>query len=269
VDGVRFGRQLRALRRRRRWRQDDLAEAARVSRGVVARVEQGFGDRVTVATLERVARPLGARLICRLDWNGEGLERLLDADHAAIVEQVVRILASDGWLYATEVSFNVFGERGSIDILAFHPIERIVLVIEVKSVMPDVQATFMTLDRKVRLALEIARERGWIGRSVARLLVVRDDRTARRRVAEHASTFANALPDRSRAVRRWLARPDPAHRLAGLLFLPGDTQAVTRHRVRRAGERRERGGGSRLTGDHQAVEWREPADYRPPGCRMT
>jgi transcriptional regulator with XRE-family HTH domain len=241
VDGVRFGRQLWALRRRRRWRQDDVAVASGVSRGVVARIEQGFGDRVTVATLERVARPLGARLTCRLDWNGEALDRLLDADHAAIVEQVARILASDGWLYATEVSLSIYGERGSIDILAFHPIERIVLIIEVKSVIPDMQATFMTPDRKARLALEIARERGWIGRTVARLLVVREDRTARRRVAEHESIFANGLPDRSRAVRRWLARPDPTHRLAGLLFLPGDTQTVARQRVRRTGDRRERG----------------------------
>ncbi|HEU0236925.1 MAG TPA: helix-turn-helix domain-containing protein [Candidatus Limnocylindrales bacterium] len=245
MDGVRFGRQIRALRRRRRWRQDDLAEASGVSRGVVARIEQGFGDRVTVATLERVAQPLGARLTCRLDWHGEALDRLLDADHAAIVEQVVRILAADGWLYATEVSFSIFGERGSIDILAFHPVERIVLVIEVKSVMPAVQATFTTLDRKVRLPLDIARERGWVGRSVGRLLVVREDRTARRRVAEHEMTFRNALPDRSRAVRRWLARPTSVHPLAGLWFLTPDTQAVARQRVRRTDRGPKRGPADR------------------------
>jgi transcriptional regulator with XRE-family HTH domain len=232
MDSVRFGRQVRALRHRKGWRQEDLARAAKVSRSAVARVEQGLAERVTVATLEQIARPLAARLICRLDWNGEALDRLLDADHAALVERVVRILAAHGWLCATEVSFSIFGERGSIDILAFHPNERALLIIEVKSVIPDVQATFVALDRKVRLALRIAQERGWLGRSVGRLLVVRERRTARRRVAAHAATFANALPDRGWAIRHWLARPTSAHPLAGLWFLSGDTQAVVRHRVR-------------------------------------
>ena len=42
-----------------------------------------------------------------------------------------------GWDVATEVSFNVRGERGSIDILAFHQATGSLLVIEIKSVVPD------------------------------------------------------------------------------------------------------------------------------------
>ena len=131
VDTVAFGRGFKALRVRKRLRQDDLAADAGVSRGAIARIEHGHADKVTVETLEKVARPLGARVVCRLSWNGEYLDRLLDADHAAIVEQVVRFLAATGWLVATEVSFNVWGERGSIDVLAFHPASRILLVVEV------------------------------------------------------------------------------------------------------------------------------------------
>src|SRR5712675_375802 len=176
VDAVAFGRGFRALRMRRQLRQDDLAAEAGVSRGAIARIEQGHADRVTVETLEKVARPLGARVVCRLTWNGEGLDRLLDNDHAAIVEEIVRFLAASGWLVATEVSFNIWGERGSIDVLAFHAGTRILLVIEVKSVVPDVQATLVTLDRKERLAIEIGRERGWNAVAVGRLLVIRDER---------------------------------------------------------------------------------------------
>src|SRR5580765_8972595 len=84
---------------------------------------------------------LDARVSCRLTWNGEELDRLLDAAHAAVVEQVVRRLAAEGWVAATEVSFNEYGERGSIDVLGFHPATRCLLVVEVKSVIPDVQAT--------------------------------------------------------------------------------------------------------------------------------
>jgi transcriptional regulator with XRE-family HTH domain len=232
MDRIGFGRGTRALRARRHWRQDDLAREAGVSRGVVARIEQGHADKVTVRTLDLVAAALGARITCRLTWNGEGLDRLLDEDHAALVEQVVRILHAAGWLVASEVSFNVYGERGSIDVFAFHALTRMLLVVEVKSVVPDVQATLVTLDRKERLALQIGRDRGWEAVAVARLLVIRDERTARRRIDQHAATFGTAFPDRVREIRRWLAAPDPRRRLRGLWFLSSESQTVARQRVR-------------------------------------
>ena len=243
MDSVTFGRGFKALRIRRGLRQEDLAAEAGVSRGAIARIEHGRADKVTVETLERLARPLGARVVCRLTWQGEGLDRLLDADHAAIVEQVVRILSDFGWVVATEVSFNIWGERGSIDILAFHPGARILLVVEVKSVVPDVQATLVTLDRKERLAIEIGRARGWDSVGVAKLLVIRDDRTARRRVDRHSATFGNAFPDRVARIRAWLRAPEPRRPLRGLWFLSNESQAVARQRVRGARPRPERGPG--------------------------
>jgi transcriptional regulator with XRE-family HTH domain len=241
VDTIAFGRGFKALRLRKRLPQDELAAAAGVSRGAIARIEQGRADKVTIETLEKVARPLGARVVCRLSWNGEYLDRLLDAGHAAIVEQVVRILGNAGWLVATEVSFNVWGERGSIDVLAFHSGTRILLVIEVKSVVPDVQATLVTLDRKERLAPEIARKRGWDAVVTARLLVIQENRTTRRRIEEHAATFGNAFPDRARAIRTWLARPAAGRPLRGLWLLSNESQAVARQRVRRRSRVAERG----------------------------
>ena len=246
-DTVRFGLSVRALRRRRGWRQVDLAGHAGVSRTAISRVERGRADRLTIRMLRTLADALGARLDCRLLWNGEALDRLLDESHAALVETVVRWLTSLGWEVATEVSFSIRGERGSIDVLAFRAATATLLVVEVKSVVPDVQATFVTLDRKTRLASEIARGRGWRPARLGRLLVVREDRTARRRVSAHAATFAGAFPARGWAVRRWLQDPAsggrgeiPAGRPAtsgdrtqfsGLLFLPGAPQAGARHRV--------------------------------------
>jgi len=51
------------------------------------------------------------------------------------VERVLAELRGHGWLVAAEASFNRYGERGSIDVLAFHPADRVVLVVEVKSVI--------------------------------------------------------------------------------------------------------------------------------------
>src|SRR5689334_10383743 len=207
MDLVRFGRGIRALRLRKRWRQVDLAAAAGVSQTVVAMLELGRGRRLAIESYERVAAALDARFDLLLRWNGEALDRLLDQDHAALVEAIAVLLRASGWEVRTEVSFAIRGERGSVGVLAWHAETRTVLVIEVKSVVPDVQATLFGLDRKGRLGREIAGSIGWAEIGVARLLVVNGDRTSRRRIARHATTFEAALPDRLVAVRRWLRAP--------------------------------------------------------------
>jgi transcriptional regulator with XRE-family HTH domain len=228
VDVIRFGLALRALRLRRRLTQEQLATNAGVSRSVVWRLERGGADHVTLHTVIAVAAALGARVDVRLLWHGEGLDRLLDAAHADLVERCVSLLGSAGWQVATEVSFEIRGERGSIDILAFHPATGTLLVIEVKSTVPDMQAMLHGIDRKARLAAEIGRTRGWAVRSVARLLVLPDDRTARRRVKEHGATFDAALPQRNVAVRQWITKPDGP--MAAVLFLSDARHPSNRHR---------------------------------------
>ena len=186
---------------------------------------------MTLAAVEAIAKALGARLNLVMTWNGEALDRLLDADHAALVDIVAATLRTLEWLVAVEVSFNIRGEWGSIDVLAFHPATGVVLVVEVKSVVPDLQATIFTLDRKTRLGLEIAAERGWHGRLVGRLLVVADGRTTRRRVADHRATFDAVFPARTAAVKRWLARPDGSRPFSGLWFLANVRRTSARQRV--------------------------------------
>ena len=229
MEVIRFGLGVRALRRKRGWTQDALAAKAGVSRAAIWRIERGHADRVAVHVLVRVAAALGARIDLRLLWQGEGLDRLLDAGHADLVERTLELLAASDWVVATEVSFNIRGERGSIDILAFHPETGSLLVIEIKSVVPDMQAMLHGIDRKGRIAREVARDRGWEVTSVTRLLVLPDDRTARRRVERHAATFRAALPARTRDVRRWIRRPDGS--LHGVLFLSDARHTGARHRV--------------------------------------
>jgi transcriptional regulator with XRE-family HTH domain len=232
MDEILLGRSMRAIRIRKRLTQEQLARRIGVSRGVVARLEQGHGSRVSVAMLDRVALALGARLVVRLSWQGEGLDRLLDGRHAATVEEVVRILRSAGWELATEVSFNEFGERGSIDILAAHLPTRRLLVIEVKTAIADAQDLLSTLDRKVRLAPRIARGRGWPASTVSKLLVVVESRTNRQRIDALATTFEVAFPSRTWAVRRWIDSPNTTSALHGIWFLRTGTEAVVTQRVR-------------------------------------
>jgi transcriptional regulator with XRE-family HTH domain len=228
MDPPRFGADVRLLRGRKGWTQLRLAREAGVSRWVITAIETGRGDTICPIRLAQVVRALGAVLTVRILFQGEGLDRLRDRRHARLLERVVVRLRAEGWQVATEVSFSVYGERGSIDVLAFHPATGALLVVEVKSVVPDIGGMLMTLDRKVRLALRIAREQlGWEAASVSRMLVLPEERTARRRVADHASTFESALPDRNVAVKRWLREPTGA--IAGLLFL-SDAQHVDKRR---------------------------------------
>lgn len=229
MDAVRFGLSIRALRRRRRWTQRQLAAKAGLSQSAISRAERGDVWRLTTRTLIAIGEALGARLSIRVLWQGEDLDRLLDAAHAGLVERVIGILQANGWDVVPEATFNHFGERGSIDILAWHPVHGALLIVEVKSVVPDMQSLLLGVDRKARIAPELATERGWRVRSVSRLIVLPADRTARRRVAAHRATFDVAYPARTRGIARWLRRPAGA--IAGVLFLPTTTGTGARQRV--------------------------------------
>jgi hypothetical protein len=163
------------------------------------------------------------------------LDRFLDEDHAHLVERIVRWLDGAGWQSTVEVSFNVFGERGSIDVLAFHATSGCLLVVEAKSVVPDLQAMLGSLDRKARLGIRIASDQGWKATTVSRLLVVAEDRTARRRVTAAEATFRHVLPDRTSAVRAFVRSPDPRSGVAGLVFLSVAHHPGARHRITSSG----------------------------------
>jgi transcriptional regulator with XRE-family HTH domain len=237
VDAIRFGRAIRALRVRRHLRQRDVAAAIGRSKSTIGRVEHGQIDAVAFGTLVAIARELRARADLTLSWNGEALDRLLDEAHISVVDLVVARLRALGWEVAVEVSFSIGGERGSIDVLGWHAASRSIAVIEVKSIVPDAQATIATLDRKARLAPIVARERGWSCLRVGRLLVVADTRTSRRRVAAHEQTWRAAFPASRRSAFEWLVVPaGPAP--SALLFMTSPhpkgakPQTGARYRVR-------------------------------------
>ncbi|HUP83002.1 MAG TPA: XRE family transcriptional regulator, partial [Candidatus Limnocylindria bacterium] len=60
MDDQRVGRIVRASRRRRRWRQVDLAAVAGCSQNLVSLIERGHSDRVAMRTMRRVLASLDA-----------------------------------------------------------------------------------------------------------------------------------------------------------------------------------------------------------------
>jgi hypothetical protein len=134
-------------------------------------------------------------------------------------EAMARWLAGlEGWQAVPEVSFNEFGERGVIDIMAGHASTGIVLVIELKTAIVDINDLMSTMDKRRRLAPKIARDLGWNVRAVATWVVVAASRTNSRALAEHATVLRAKFPGDGRSMRRWLAQP--TGEVAALSFLP-------------------------------------------------
>jgi hypothetical protein len=100
-------------------------------------MERGLLVGASIGAVERVVVGLGAELDVRVRWHGEELDRLLDAAHAAMVERLIEILVPLGWQCAAEVTFVIGDERGSVDVLAWHERSCRLLVVETKSVVPD------------------------------------------------------------------------------------------------------------------------------------
>jgi hypothetical protein len=195
-----------------------VAVAAGVAQATISRIESGRLGSVPLGTMRRVFAAIDAGFEGTVLWRGAGLDRLLDARHAALVGASVDRLGRLGWETQVEASYSIYGERGSIDVLGGLTRVRAVLVEEVKSELANLEETIRKLDEKVRLVRkEIAWDRfGWQPAIVGRLLVLPDSTVARQRVAALDAVLRIAFPDRGGAVRQWLREPSGA--LAGVLF---------------------------------------------------
>jgi transcriptional regulator with XRE-family HTH domain len=233
MDDERIGRTIHVLRQKRGWRQHDLAVRAAVSESAISAMEHGRIDRFTLATVRRVLRALDASGSLDIRWHGRGdLDRLLDGDHARLVTAWSARHLQAGWQVWNEASYSVYGERGRIDQLSFHPASGILEVAECKTGLWDNQEMLGLLDAKIRLAPKVAAERGWLPSAVVGALVLADGRTVRRRLAQHAPLYARYAV-RGHAADAWVRNPHPGvDGLLAFVSLPDSNQG----RLRRAGQ---------------------------------
>ncbi len=230
MDDAQVGRSIRAVRIRKGWRQDDLAAAAAVSQDAVSRMERGQLGGMTVDSIRAIGTAVGVLMDLTARWQGGELDRLLGWRHSALGDAVARRFASlPGWAIAPEVTFSIYGERGAIDLLAWHAPTRTLLVIELKTEIVDVQELLGVLDRKRRLAPKIGAERGWVPRAVGAWVIVAEGRTNRRRVDAHRAVLRSALPADGRTMQAWLAAP--AGPVGALSFWPRTDEARSAKRL--------------------------------------
>jgi transcriptional regulator with XRE-family HTH domain len=238
MDDQRVGASLRALRLRRRVRQKDVSVAAGIPRGVAILIEAGKLDRVRFGDIRRYAKALGARFDGSVLWQGADLDRMLNRGHARLHEAAAIWLAGvGGWLVVPEVSFSHSGDRGVIDIVAWHSASRTLLIIELKTRIVDINNLMATMDIRGRVATRIATGRGWDPKAIGLWVVVAPTRTNARILADHATVLRAKFPGDGRTIRRWLANPSGS--VAVLSFMPQirlgnlGRDATTPSRIRR------------------------------------
>lgn len=226
VDDRTSGLVIRALRRRRGWRQSDLAARVGVSQSTISRAERGWIEDLTLRLIRAIFAGLEARVQLAPRWKGAELERLLDEDHSRLVEVVARRLEGLGWTVELEVTYSEYGERGSIDVLGLRPGERAIVVVEVKTDIPSSEAVGRKVDEKIRLAPGIVVKRhGWKAASLGRIVVM-PDTSRNRRLVDNGAVIGRMFPVDAVAVRRWLKQPSGA--MAGLWFQPDIRPATGR-----------------------------------------
>jgi transcriptional regulator with XRE-family HTH domain len=208
---------LRAVRLRRRLRQVDVAAAVGVSHATVSLVERGHCRKLSLDTIRRIGAALDVRVEVAARWRGGDADRLLNRGHSLLADSFASFMASlVDWVAEPEVSFSIYGERGIIDELAWHPATGHLLVIELKTEFVDINELLGTLDRKVRLARTVAAGRGWPARRVSYWVIASASRTNRRHAAQHAALLRGRLRLDGRQFRTFLHNPTEA--TTGLAF---------------------------------------------------
>ena len=234
-----MGSAFRAVRIHSGRTQGDVAAAAMVPQSTVSRLERGLIEGISVGAIRSVATTLGMWVDITPRWRGSDLDRMLNGAHSVLQGSVLRLFErAPGWTAIPEATYSIYGERGAIDILAWHAATRSLLIVELKTLLVDPAELVRKMDERRRLARRVGRERGWQPAAVSTWVLLTDTRTNRRHVTGHARVLAPLAAVDGRSMRAWLRAPAAA--VSALSFWT-EPDAVIARRVR---TRRQRGGAT-------------------------
>src|SRR3712207_1665510 len=109
TDDQRLAAASRALRRRQGLTQEALAVVGQ-SVHIQHLLETGNAGRLQLDDIRDHFRRLGATVRVTAWYDGATLDRLLDEEHASVVEGGVRLLQRNMWDAGTEITFSEYGE---------------------------------------------------------------------------------------------------------------------------------------------------------------
>ena len=203
-----LGRIVLDARRLVGWTQRELAARAKTSPATIWRIETDKDGPLDLAVVEGVLAALGIR--CSLGIDDRHLvdrRRQRDGVHARLNGYVARRLDRLGWLTATEVLLGVGAPTGWIDILAFRPADRALLIEETKTEVPDMGGLQRSLAFYEREAWAAAAALGWRPARAFVLAVGLDTAALGRRLGDNRDLVERAFPGPVDRMASWLADP--------------------------------------------------------------
>jgi transcriptional regulator with XRE-family HTH domain len=198
--------------------QSELAAAVGVSRAHIASIETGRAN-PSLGIVERISDALGLELM--LTARPPTVVRSApqhDIAHARCSAYADRRLRRAGWEVRREVTVGRGRIRGWIDLLAFDPRRRILLVIEIKTWIGDIGAIERQVDWYEREGPLAARGFGWRPSAVASWLLVLATSDVDDALRRNRALIDSAFPTRAPAMRDLLAgRPASTRRAIALM----------------------------------------------------
>jgi transcriptional regulator with XRE-family HTH domain len=190
------------------WSRDELAARASVSSGMVSLIEAG-GVNFSCDLAGRLLSTLGVTVDLRYQVpHTETRQR--DVAHIACVAYVRRRLEREGWLVLREVEIVHGRSHGWIDVLAYDPVTRVLLVIEVKTEIHDVGRIERTLAWYGREAWAVAKGLGWQPSVVRTWLLIMATEANDARIKANRDAVAQSFPGRAMTM----LSPEPPSGLA-------------------------------------------------------
>ena len=190
---MRVGAALRAIRKRRGWRQVDVAAKAGVSSSFVSLCERGHLDLASIRMLRRMASALDVRLDLQPRWRGsEPTGSSTRATRSCMRRSHALRRASGLGVRARSRSRSM----ASADHRHPRVARRHAEPAGDRAQDPDRRCpgAGRRCRPETRLAKQVARERGWDAATVSSWVIVVRSATNQRRVAAHRTMLRTALP---------------------------------------------------------------------------
>ena len=203
---ARLGSEVRAARLRRRQTQQEVANAAGVSRSAESAVERGLGGGHTLDTWQRIALAVGRPLIVSLER--DGLQHTADAGHLAIQELTLRLGRRAGYAGSFELATRPAEPWRSTDVGLRDDRRRVLALLECWNTFGDLGSSARSSERKraeaAMLAVAVGGERPY---RVATCWVVRATKRNRVLLARYPEVFRALFPGSS---LKWVRALSPA-----------------------------------------------------------
>jgi transcriptional regulator with XRE-family HTH domain len=213
----REGAKVRSARRRRRWRQRQLAERTGLAQSTISDLERGDGGTLSLETWQQIALVLDLPLDLKL--GRDALEEPSDSGHLDVQELALRLGRGSGYGRTFELPTKPSDPSRSTDVGLTDERNRRLILVECVNTFGKINAAIRSSDRKraEAEALAVAIGHG-APYAVHQVWVVRATKRNRALLARYPELFASRFTASSRAWAAALTNGAPPPSELGLVW---------------------------------------------------